>query len=136
MDDARFDAVEADEAETAQNLFRREEPRQLFLVAQAVLQRDDGRVRANQRREQFRELVVGRGLQPDQHHVADADFLRCPGALGLNVKIAVDAADGHAFLPHGVEVGAEQEMDFLPDRDRAWRRRNCPGPTADDGDFH
>jgi hypothetical protein len=42
MDDARFDAIEANKTESAENLFRRKEPRQLFRVAQTVLQRDDG----------------------------------------------------------------------------------------------
>jgi hypothetical protein len=97
MDDARFEAVEANEAEAAENLFRREEPGQLFGVAQAVLECDDDRVRANQRRQQFGKLVVGGGFERNQYHVAAADFLRHPGATRLNVKIAFDAADGHAF---------------------------------------
>ena len=62
VDDAWFDTIEADEAETAQDLCRRKQSGQFFLVAQAVLERDDRRVRADERREHFRELVVGGGL--------------------------------------------------------------------------
>ena len=108
----------------------------MFLVAQAVLERDDGRVRTDQRREQFWELVVGGGFQPNQHHVAHADFVRRPGAAGLNVKIAVDAADGHALLPHDVVVGAEQEMNVLPAPAESGAVKTAHRATADHGNFH
>ena len=51
LDDARGNAVQADEAQSAQNLFGREKPRELVLVSKAVLQGDDGGLRTHQRRQ-------------------------------------------------------------------------------------
>ena len=122
MDDARFDAIEADEAESAENLFRRKELRQLFRVAQSVSQRDDCRLRPDQGRQQFRELIVGGRFQPDQHNVADADFVRGPAQCGGMVKLPAGCG-GHTALPYGVVVGAEQEMESCPARpSRSWLR--------------
>src|SRR5208282_2182586 len=110
--------------------------RQLFRVAQTILQRDDGRVQANERREQFRKLIVGGRFKSDQHNVAHADFIRRPCAFGLNVKVAFETADGHASLPHSVVVGAEQEMNVLPDPAKFGTVETAYRSTADDGDFH
>ena len=128
MDDARFDAIEADKTESAENLFRRKEPRQLFRVAQTILQRDDGRVRPDQRRQQFRELIVGGRFESDQHHVAHADFLRRPGAVRVDGEVAGGTADGHAFLAHGVVSRSGAGNGLPARRDRAWRRSNFPRP--------
>src|SRR5688572_3325786 len=62
LDDARRDAVEADEAKPAENLCGRKERGELLFVAESVLQRDDRSVRIDERRQQFRELIVRRGL--------------------------------------------------------------------------
>ena len=48
--------------------------RQRLLVAQSVLQGEDRGVRPDQRRQQFRELIVGGGLQRDQDQIARRQF--------------------------------------------------------------
>ena len=113
MDYARLDPVQADETEAAQNFFRAEQIRQGRLVAQPVLQRHHGGVLTHQRREQFGELAVGRCLESYQHHVANADFLRCACAPGADVKIPFDAAHAHAFGAHAFIVGTQQPVRFL-----------------------
>src|SRR3974390_3490901 len=72
LNDARLDTIEADEAEAAQDFFRRKQACQLLLVAQTILKGDHGRARADERREQFWELVVGGSLKCDQDNIADA----------------------------------------------------------------
>ena len=136
MDDAGFEAIEADEAESVENLFRWKAPRQLFRIAQTVLQCDDGGLWPDQGRQQFWELIVGGRFQSDQHRVADADFVRRPGAFGLDVEIARDAADGHPFLAYGLEIGTEQKMDFLPGATESGTVVAPHGPATDNGDFH
>src|SRR5208282_6745265 len=108
----------------------------MFRVSQTILQRDSSRVRADERRQQFRKLIVGGRFEPDQHNVAHADFIRRPGAFGLNVKVAFETADGHAALPHSVVIGAEQEMNVLPHPAKFGTVETAYRSTADDGDFH
>ena len=136
LDNTRFDAIEADEAEATQDLFRGKQAGQFLLVTQTVLQRDDSRVWTDERREQFRELVVGRGLQPNQDYVAHTNFVRCPGASGLNVEITVNAADGHAFLPHDIVIGPKQEMHFLSGPAESGAVETTQRTATDNGDFH
>ena len=75
-------------------------------------------------------------FEPDQHHVADTDFIRGLGAVRVDGEVAGGTADGHAILAHGVEVGAEQEMDFLPGVTEPGAVVAPHGPATDNGDFH
>jgi hypothetical protein len=54
----------------------------------------------------------------------------------LNVKVAFDAADGHASLPHDVVVGAEQEMDFPSGATEHGAVIAPHRPATDNGNFH
>jgi hypothetical protein len=51
-------------------------------------------------------------------------------------EVADGTADGHTFLAHGLEVGAEQEMDFLPGVTEPGSIVAPHGPATDNGDFH
>ncbi len=73
LDDAGRGLVEANETQPAQHSLRPVAFGQELLVAQAVLKREQHRVRPQQRREQSRQRVVGRGLDRDQHEIAGAD---------------------------------------------------------------
>jgi hypothetical protein len=136
VDDTRLGAVEANKAKAAQDLFGREETGQLFLVAQTILECDHGSVRTDQRRQQFPELIVGRGLKPNQNDVARSDFIRRPGAPGLNVKIPINTVDGHALSPHDVVVGPQQEVHFLPAPAELGTIETAQRTAADNANFH
>jgi len=76
MDDAGLGAVEADKAHAAEDRLSREQFRQYSLVGQAVLECQQGGMLADQRRQQFAEAMVRRGLQGDDDKIARADFPR------------------------------------------------------------
>ncbi|MPN29314.1 hypothetical protein SDC9_176766 [bioreactor metagenome] len=56
VNNSRRDPVQANEAESTQNLSCRENPGKLLFIAQTILERNDECMRANQRREQLGEL--------------------------------------------------------------------------------
>src|SRR6266852_8303017 len=114
MDDARLDPVQTDEAEAAQNLLGRKNPRQLLLVAQPVLQRQDSRRRPDQRRQEFGELVVGGGLESKDNQIAPADGFRDVGAPGVCPESAFRALNEDATPSQHLEIGPQKKMDFLP----------------------
>jgi hypothetical protein len=51
-------------------------------------------------------------------------------------EVAGGTADGHTFLAHGLEVRAEQEMDFPPGATEPGAVVAPHGPATDNGDFH
>ena len=89
MDDAGLGAVEADKAHAAEDRLSREQFRQYSLVGQAVLECQQGGMLADQRRQQFAEAMVRRGLQGDDDEIARADFPRRLGGDWADMKIAV-----------------------------------------------
>jgi hypothetical protein len=82
LDHAGRDAVQTDEAQAAEDLRGRKKFRECLLVAEAVLQGEHGGVRADERREQSGKFTVGRGLERDDHQIANADLLRRAGGVG------------------------------------------------------
>ena len=89
MDDAGLGAVEADKAHAAEDRLGREKFRQCSLVAQAVLECQQGGMLADQGRQHFAEAMVRRGLQGDDDEIARADFPRRLGGDWADMKIAV-----------------------------------------------
>src|SRR2546427_6460330 len=114
MDDAGLDPVQTDEAEAAQNLVGRKNPRQLLLVAQPVLQRQDGRRRPHQRRQEFGELGVGGGFESKENQIAPADRFRDVGAPGVCSESAFGTLNEDAAASDHLEVGPQKKMDFRP----------------------
>jgi hypothetical protein len=51
-------------------------------------------------------------------------------------EVAGGTADGHPILAHGLEVGTEQKMDFLPGVTESGAVVTSHGPATDDGYFH
>ena len=94
------------------------------------------RVRADQRREEFRKLIVGGGFKGDEDEVADSNFLRRARAFGASIEVAFRAVDENALAFDGVVIRAQQEMDFLVGAGefRAVVASDCA--CADDGDLH
>src|SRR6266852_4349553 len=109
MDDARLNPVQADEAEAAQNLLGRKNPSQLLLVAQPVLQRQDGRRRPHQRRQEFGELVVGGGFETQENQIAPADRFRDVGTPGVSPERAFGTLNEEAAASDHLEVGPEKK---------------------------
>jgi hypothetical protein len=54
----------------------------------------------------------------------------------MDGEVAGGTADGHPFLAHGLEVGAEQEMDILPGATEHGAVVAPHGSATDNGDFH
>src|SRR5512140_64470 len=87
QDSAWFKPIEADETEPTQELPGREQPRKLVLVAEPVLERQDGCAGSDQRGKEGRVLVIGGCLERDHHQVARPNFPGCAGAFGPNADI-------------------------------------------------
>jgi hypothetical protein len=136
MNQAGLQAVQANETEPAQNLFRGHELRELLFVAQAILQGEDSGCGSNEGRQQVAELAVGGGLQADDDQVAGADLLWCPGAPGPDMEIALRAANRDALAAHNLVIGAEQEMEVVAGAGELCAIKASYGPTANDGDAH
>jgi hypothetical protein len=133
--DPRREAVQANEAKPAHDLPDREELGQLFFVAQAILQGEHGRRRANQRWEQSRKLFVGCGLESNEDEISRADFLGTLGAMRADLEIAVRALDSHAMSPYHFVVGPQEEMNLMADA-RKFGAVKAPDRSAtDDGDL-
>ncbi len=113
MNKARFEPIETDETKTAQDLRDRKQPRELRLVAKAVLKSQNSRALSHQRRQEFRELIVRSRLQPDNNQVARPDFLRRQRATGVNIEVSLRAADMDSLFADDLVVGAQQEMHIL-----------------------
>src|SRR5512137_1551247 len=104
LDDSGSDAVQAHEAQSAHDLLDREQARQLFLIAQTVLQSQHRCAGSNEGRQQFRKRLAGGGLEPDQYQVSGTDFFRAPGTMRPDLEIAFGAADQYALTPNGVVI--------------------------------
>ena len=135
-DDPRRDAIQAYKAEPAHDLSRWEQARDLLLVAQAVLQGEHSRRWTNQRRQQFGELIVGGGFEPDEDKIGGADLLRVLGALRSDLKVAFGALDADALASDSVVVGPEQEMDLMPGARELGAVIASDRAAANDGDLH
>jgi hypothetical protein len=133
-DDSRRQAVEADEAQTAQHPFRSHDGGHFLLVAESVLEADHRRVRADQRRQQLRQLRIGGRFQADENDVAGTDLGGCSRGLGPDVEIAVNTPDIEAVLPDGVVVGTQQEVHVLARPAQLRAVVTADGAAADDGD--
>ena len=113
LDDARRDAVQADEAQPAQDLLRREQARQLLLVAQAVLQVSTTVAGPTSGGSSWGNWSLAVVLRP----MSTRSPGRSPpgvGRTGPHLEIAFRAVDAHALAPHGVVIRAQQEMDLVP----------------------
>src|SRR6185503_3190010 len=113
MNNSRLRAVKTDKAESAQNLFDGKEPGQMFLVAQAVLQSDDGGSRTDQRWEKLAKLVIRGRLESNEDQVTDTNAFRRAGAFGPGIEVALRAVNGDAVAPDPFVVGAQEEMDLV-----------------------
>jgi hypothetical protein len=133
LNDPRRHAVQTDKAEAAHDLLDREQARQVFLVAQAVLQREHRCAGSDERRQQFGERLVGSGLEPDEDEVSGTDFF-WEGAPRLDLEIAFGAADQDALPPHGLVIRAQQEMDLVPGARQLGAVKAPDRTAADDRD--
>jgi hypothetical protein len=136
LDNAWSCAVQADEAQTAHDLLGREQAGELLLVPQSVLQGQHRGRRVHQRRQQSKELVVGRGLEPDEDEVGGADFLRASSAPWPHREIALRALDAHSLAPDDLVVRPEKEMDLMPGASKLGAVKAPHRPAADDGNLH
>lgn len=112
-DNAGFQAVEADEAKAAENLLCRKQLREGFFISETVLQSEHGGVGANQRGQELGELVVGGGLEANEHDICHTDLFRGAGAFGIHMEVAFRTEDAHAFAADDVVVRAQEEMHFM-----------------------
>ena len=106
-------------------------------VAQPVLQREQRRSRADERREQLRELRVRRRFQRDQHEVARADFLRAPvREHGNDGRFPAVADFEAAAFPHGLVIAAQKEVSLMPRLREAYSVIGADGARSDNRNFH
>jgi hypothetical protein len=92
-DDARGDPVQANEAEATEDTVLPHHRRDLFLVAQAVLEAKKQGMRGSDRRQKAGQFVVRGRLECDQHQVRRADVGRGLVSVGPNDEIAIRAED-------------------------------------------
>src|SRR5687767_11448659 len=113
LNDAGLDAIQANEAKPAHDLFATEQLRELLFISEAVLERYDGCSLIDQRRQQLGELSVGRRFQADKHDVADAYLSGRARAFRVDVKIALRAVDEDTVAPHDIVITSKEEMNFM-----------------------
>ena len=115
---------------------RREQARQLLLVAQSVLQRQHRSRRSNQGRQQFGEPFIRRALKPNEDQLRNTDFPRALGASRPDLEIACRTVDEDALAPHGLVVRAQQEMDLVPGASQFSTVEAPHRPTPNDCNLH
>ena len=76
LDHAGRGAIEADETQRAHDALRAPARGEILLVAEAVLQREQRGAFVQQRRNDFVQRRVRRGLQRDEHEIARPDLRR------------------------------------------------------------
>src|SRR5207247_7258348 len=136
VNDARFNSIQTDKRQPADNLFGRKNSRQCLFVAETILERQNCAARPDHRRKQTRKLIVGGGFETDQNQVGDANLLWAACRLGVDVKIALCAANGNPTPPNDFVVGTKQEMYFPSGAAKFRAIKTAQRATTDNGDFH
>ena len=137
FDDAGREAVNRDVAQAADDVLRAEKRAEHLDVAQPVLQREQRRSRADERRKQLRKLRVRRRFQRDQHEVARADFLRASvREHGNDGRFPAVADFEAAAFPHGIVVAAQKEVRLMPRLREAYSVIGADGARSDNRNFH
>jgi hypothetical protein len=131
-----FDAIQANEGQPAYDLLGREQCREAFFIAEAVLKRQDRRLWPNQGRQQSCKLVIRGRFEADESKIARPNFLRHPGAMRLDMEIAPWAPNAYTPLPDDFIVGAQEKMDLLAELAKLCAIETTQGAAADNGDLH
>jgi hypothetical protein len=113
LDNAGLEAIQANKAEAAEDLFGRKDRGENFFVCEAVLEGEDCRVRINEWRNEGRELVVGGGFDGDENEIAGTDLVGSFRAFGTDVEVAFGAENFHAVTANVIVIGAEKKMQFV-----------------------
>lgn len=107
-----------------------------FLASQAILKREDGGPGVDQWREEVWEGVVCGCLEADDDEFARANLVWGSSGLRVHPEITVGAQDLDSVGADRVEVGAEEEVDFMACPREAGAVVGAEGAAADDADLH
>jgi hypothetical protein len=134
-DEAGGEAVDANEAEGAQDALRAGDLRDALAVAEAVLKGEDLGAGVTERGEGLcKEMIRGR-FPGDHHEVHGADFLWSAEGLGFGeMEVTGDAFEADTIGLHRIEVGAEEKADVLARGSEARAVVEADGSCSDDGD--
>src|ERR1051326_2542310 len=93
VNESGLQAIQANEAKSTHDLLAGKKTGQLLLIAEAVLQREDSRLRSDERGEQLGKLAIGGRFEGYNDEVGGADSFGRSSALWPDAKIALRAAD-------------------------------------------
>jgi hypothetical protein len=136
MNNSGLYAIQANETQAAQNLVDGKQPREFFLIAQTILQRDHGSIATYERRQQFRKLIVGRRLESDKDYITDANSLRRTSATWTRIEITCRTANENTVSPYHIIVAPEQKVDFMSGATQHRAVIAPDRPATYDGNLH
>ena len=132
-DRTRFAAIGAEKGDAAHDLLRRECLGELLLIAETVLQGQNGCFVANQRPEQLIHPLVAEGFQADQDQVNLTDLSTLSVALHrLQVEVAINRFNREAIAADRFIVASQQEVYIFTCSLQAGSVIQAKGPGADD----
>ena len=106
--------VAADHGHAAHHSARSEDRSEPFRRIDAILQRDDRRVRPDDRADRFAGRFDIPQFDAEQHQIDNADFCRIGGRVrGMNVDRPALALDAEPIPPDGVEMRASSDKRHI-----------------------
>lgn len=129
-------SVQAHKTQRTQHCLAAEQAGQCIFVPQPVLKCQHHCSGADQRSQQRGELIIGGGLQSNDHEVGMTDLGRIAGAARMHHKIAVPAFNAHSSFADLFVIGSQEEMHIKPCGSEFRPIKAANGSTPDHRHLH
>lgn len=136
LDDAGCSAVQAHEAQSAEDFFHAKKFSKFLAIAEAILQAENRGMFTDERRDEFGVVFIGSGLERYEHEIARADGFGRIVRIRIHGEIAIGTIDAESAGVYRLVIAAQQKVYVLACATEFAAIKAAYRTRADDTDFH